>query len=967
MGIGIGRIRVAAWLAAPLLCSVPTAALAQALNFTTFAYPGSTITTVTGIRGNNMTGNFSIPNTSNTGSLLYTLPSLTPAPYPNASAPPVSFTGATTATPYGPSFGSATGILRTVGSYKTAANGNGDLGFLYDGANAPGQQLTTLVAPSGPANSPNTINTIAHSTFGNQVVGNFDTRLATGNAFLYDIPSNTFTTINRPGAISTTAYGVYGNRIAGGSAAGPGLSRAYILNQDTGVYTTYDAPGTGTVVTHFEGITSGGRANTFNLVADSVDATGSHAWAVHVDEAGIATWTELAVPLCGSTGTSACVTSGNSIYGNTAIGVYVKDGVTSSYIVNVPGLYNPITNSGTLTFATAGTAAIASNGDDIVNNGSILATGAGGVGISSGTYGVVTNNGTIAASGSGGVGVQLTGNFGTLLNYGTINAPTNGLAIQTGSSAVGTLVFNAGVINGPVSVNAGSFARFENSGWMGVTAAGAGVTHQISGIFAQTSMGTLSLRVAPGGVADQLVVNGVARLAGTMQTVFQPGTGFSKSYNLMTATGGLTGTFSTLSTENLPAFLSASLAYGSTNVTLNLQSSLGTLPALGTNQIAVGQALDGAFNSGSGLNAMPGLYSLTANNIGYALTVLSGSNASVGQSNAVIAGGQFATLLANRAVTRRAQPQQATAELAECIAADACQAGGAVANWSAWGSAFGGAQWLNSDPGTAAPAAQQSIGGGAFGGDYRVGPQTVLGVALGLSDNNYSVGATGATGRATGFHAGLYGMHDWNGFYANGALAYSRFDGNSTRPIAGIGTTETAKSSAISSQFAARLEVGRPFEFSDQPGTRLAVTPFAAFQPVFLWTPAVSESSLTATGQPGVFALNYQAQNTTSLPTFLGAQFDASTVLGGRPFSAWLRAAWVHEFNTYRGVNAGFAVLPGTSFAVDGAKAASDAARFDLGVKYDVGSQTSLFLNGSTELSWRGQSIAGTAGLRIVF
>ena len=52
---------------------------------------------------------------------------------------------------------------------------------------------------------------------------------------------------------------------------------------------------------------------------------------------------------------------------------------------------------------------------------------------------------------------------------------------------------------------------------------------------------------------------------------------------------------------------------------------------------------------------------------------------------------------------------------------------------------------------------------------------------------------------------------------------------------------------------------------------------------------------------------------------------------------------------------------------IDGAKAASDAARFDLGVKYDVGSQTSLFLNGSTELSWRGASIAGTAGLRIVF
>jgi uncharacterized protein with beta-barrel porin domain len=952
MAIGIGRIRAAAWLAAPLLCSVSTAALAQALNYTTFGNPGSVVTTVTGIRGNGMTGDFTIGTGGATAGVLYTLPSLTPAPYPNASAPPVNFTGATTNTPYGLSFGSASGIMRGTGSYKTAANGSGDLGYLFDGANAPGQQLTTLLGAA------NAFNTIGHSTFGNQLVGNWDTgNAAVGNAFLYNIASGSMTTINRPGPYtSTTAYGVYGNRIAGGSSLGPGLSRAYILNQDTGVYTDYDAPGAGTVVTHFEGITGGGRANTYNLVADSVDGNGVvSSWVIHIDENGAATWIPLAVP-------GASVTSANSMYGSTAIGVFVQNGVTSAFTTTVPGVYNPITNNGALSTGTAGTTALQGiQGDDIVNNGTVTTTGAGSVAININTYGVVTNSGTVAVSGAGSTGVLMSGSFSSLLNYGTINAAPGTFAIQTDSTAVGTLVFNTGVINGAVSVNAGSSARFENSGWMGITAAGAGVTHAVSGTFAQTSAGTLSLRVAPNGVSDQLVVNGVARLAGTMQTVFQSGTGFSRSYNLVTATGGLTGSFTTLATQNMPSFLNASLAYGANSVTLNLQSSMASLSGLGTNQIAVGQALDGAFNNGSGLNAVSGLYGLSAGQIGYALTVLSGSNASVGQSNAVIAGGQFATLLANRAVTRQAQPQ--TAELAAC-AAEACEP---AANWSAWGSAFGGAQWLNADSGTAAPSAQQAIGGGAFGGDYRVGPQTVLGVALGLSDNNYSVAATGASGRATGFHAGLYGTQDWNGFYANGALAYSRFDGNATRSIAGIGTTETAKSTAIANQFAARLEVGRPFEFSDQPATRLAVTPFAAFQPVLLWTPAVSESSVTATGQPGVFALNYQAQNTTSLPIFLGAQFDAGTELGGRPFSAWLRAAWVHEFSTSRAVTAGFAVLPGTSFAVDGAQAASNAARFDLGVKYDVGSQTSLFLNGSTELSWRGQSLAGTAGVRIVF
>ena len=154
-------------------CLAPTPALAQALNYTTFGNPGSLVTTVTGIRGNGMTGDFTIGTGGATAGVFYTLPSLTPAPYPNASAPPVNFTGATTNTPYGLSFGSATGIMRGIGSYKSTAFPAptfGDVGYLFDGANAPGQQLTTLLG------APNAFNTIGHSNFGNQLVGNWDTR-----------------------------------------------------------------------------------------------------------------------------------------------------------------------------------------------------------------------------------------------------------------------------------------------------------------------------------------------------------------------------------------------------------------------------------------------------------------------------------------------------------------------------------------------------------------------------------------------------------------------------------------------------------------------------------------------------------------------------------------------------------------------------------------------------------------------
>jgi subtilase-type serine protease len=945
-----------ALLAAPTVSLVATPAKAQ-LSFQTFQFDSSTITTVTGIRANNMTGNYSIANSGgNTGGLLFNLSTGANSPFPTATANGSNYPGGTSSTPYGPNFGSAAGILRVVGSYKTATSGANDLGYLYDGAPMSGQQLTTLFYPGS-----STINTIPHSNFGNQVVGNYDTILATGNAFIYDIPSGTYTTNNRPGAVSTTAYGVYGNRIAGGTTdPGPGgVLHGYIYNQSTGVFTLYDAPGA-TAVTHFEGITSGGRANTYNLVADSVDLSGNpHAWAVHVDANGVATWTEITVP-------GASVTSANSVYGNTVIGVYVVGGVTRAFLTNIPGaFYNPITNTGNLTVSTPNAAAISVAGDDVVNSGTILATGANGVGITSGTYGVITNTGTIGASGAGGTAVQMTGSFGTLLNAGLISAAPGAIAIGSNSTSVGTVVVNTGTIDGQVAIAAGPYARFENSGWLGISAAGAGVTHTTSGMFAQTSLGTLALRVGSNGVSDQLVVNGQAQLAGTALTVFQPGITVAKSYTLVSATNGLTGTFGTLSTQNLPGFLRASLGYSPTNVTLNLHASIAERSGLGGQQLAVARTLDTAFNAGPGLGAMPALFSLSPDQIPYALTVLSGSNASVGISANMQAGGQFTSLMTGRTLARRAAEQ--TAELAACDkdAAVACEP---APNWSVWGTAFGGTQWLNAEAASAAPAAQQTVAGGAFGGDYRAGPQTLVGASVGLSDSSYWVSATGASGRATGAHFGVYGLYDAQTFYVTGALAYSHFDGNATRVIAGIGSTETAKSSAISNELAGRFELGRPFEVAKWDSGQLGATPFVALQPAQLWTPAIAESSVAQSGGPGVFALNYQAQSTTSLPTFLGAQLDGQTEINARALSAWVRAAWVHEFLADRSVTAGFTVLPGSSsFTVDGARAASNAARLDLGVKYAVGSQTSLYANGNVELSDRGQTLAGTVGLRIMW
>ena len=287
--------------------------------------------------------------------------------------------------------------MRAVGSYQTAASAPYDLSYLYDGAAAPGQQITSLAYPN-PAGE-QTLFTIAHSTFGHQAVGDYDTDLATGNAFIYDISTGTFTTNNIPGAISTTAYGIYGDKIAGGYAkaaigGGLGPQHGYIYDQITGTYETYDHPGA--IGTHFEGIT-GGWPDRRIQSRHQLDfrrwrgASGGHACRRprHRDLVRNRHPRRRSSPPIRHMATRSSASMS-------------PNGVTNGYVATIPGMYNPIRNTGTLTSSADNAAALSGGkGDDIVNSGAVEVTGTGGVGMRGETYGVLTNSGTVVATGLG--------------------------------------------------------------------------------------------------------------------------------------------------------------------------------------------------------------------------------------------------------------------------------------------------------------------------------------------------------------------------------------------------------------------------------------------------------------------------------------------------------------------------------------------------------------------------------------
>ena len=935
----VGQI-VLGWLIGSALLTTPAYA---DLEYLTLDYEG-TSTFLTGIRGDNIVGDYVIPGTSDTGGLYYNLTSGTWSPLPAATPSGVNFPGAVSSSPYGPSFGSPSGILRAVGSYKVESSPY-DLGYLYDGAAAPGDQLTTLVYPGS-----STLYTIAHSTFGDTVVGNYDTVLVTGNAFVYDIPSGTFTTNNNPDAISTTAYGVWGDKIAGGYAlAGEdGLEHGYIYDRTADTWTTYDHPLA--LVTHFEGITGGGRAGEYNLVTDWVDLGGTpHAALLHIAADGSLTWYELDVP--GSTTTSA-----NSAYGDKVIGVYLDGGsAVHGYVVSIPGIYNPIRNVTDLVVDTAGTVGLSGTpGDDIINDGSVLALAGGSVGIRGDTWGVVNNYGELNALGLGSAAVEMQGSYGTLVNYQLIAAGPGAVAIRNGTAAAGTAVVNFGTIDGLVLLLAGSNARFENSGWLGISAPGGSVTHQISGTFAQTAAGTLALRIGAEG-SDLLQVTGAARLAGTAAVDFNTSE-LANSYILVAASEEITGSFDALTTGGLASFVDASLGYGTNEVTLNLASDLGSVAGLTKNQAAVGQVVDRLFNGGDALpEALSALFGLSAGELPGALRSLSGEIHASEQSvliNQARFGRQalldrmrqatFGNATGAETASGAAGPQVACSSPACAGSSDAVAAAGATAGGdddaALWAKGFG--DWGSIDGDGNAASLDSSLGGFVVGADTRVAEGWRLGLALGYSRSNTTIDAAASSIDVDSLFIAGYAaarMAEWN-LRLGASWAWNWIDSDRTISYSGVQEQASAQYNAGLGQVFG--EISRSFAFET-----LALEPFAGLAWVHLSTDGFAESG-------GSAALKGSEESADIGYSTLGLRFATRVALGDDlvlvPHGS---AAWQFAFGDLTPETAlAFRGATG-SFTASGVPLAANSALVDLGFGLELGPTVQLGLSYSGQFS----------------
>lgn len=243
---------------------------------------------------------------------------------------------------YGPNSGKKCHNLQVVGNYTTQETGTKTIGCLYQGyINNQNEGKWTTIIPKVKSGD-QVLNTICHSTNGGLVVGNYDTVLIQGKAFIYDIKNKKYYDIVKKGAKSITAYGIWYNggnsyTICGGySNLNPssGVDSGYLVDWDNKQKKfsnwrsfNYGNNPINSIVTHFDGITTD-NCGGYYLTGDRIGLNQeSGAFFAHVkSKSKKAKWYQVAYP--GSTGTS-----GNSVYDKVVIGVYTmpNDSTVNGY------------------------------------------------------------------------------------------------------------------------------------------------------------------------------------------------------------------------------------------------------------------------------------------------------------------------------------------------------------------------------------------------------------------------------------------------------------------------------------------------------------------------------------------------------------------------------------------------------------------------------------------------------------
>lgn len=634
---------------------------------------------------------------------------------------------------------------------------------------------------------------------------------------------------------------------------------------------------------------------------------------------------------------------GASTAGNATI---VTNGGTTQFVdQSTGGNARFIVTSGNVDFSNS----LGPNGDGRVSAGSIEGNGdyflgsreltVGGNNLSTQVSGTI-NDGGVCVRPSGpclggslvkvGTGMLTLSGVNTYSGLTTVNEGTLSVDGSIASSSMtfvnaAALLTGTGIV-GSATVNGGRFSP-------GNGAPGSSMT--VNGNLAFASGALYAVSLSP-STASFATVTGTATLGGaTVSAVFGSGSYVQKQYTVLSAGGGVSGTFLPFSvTTNLPAGFVAALSYSANSVFLNLASTIGSGGGLSGNQQGVASSINNSFNSGGTLpSGFLNLFALSGAPLANALTQVSGETTVGSQQTTFDAMTQFMGMLTDPFVNRGGSNSTPTATgyTNEANAYAASRKIDAFAmftkaslqsfeqRWSVWGAGFGSSQSTSGNAALGSNNTNSSVYGTAVGADYLLSPNTVAGFALAGGGTNFSV-TSGGMGRSDMFQFGAYARRNEGPAYISAALAYGWQDvtTNRTVTVAGI---DRLRAEFSANAWSGRVEGG--YRLVSPATLGIGITSYAASQFVTFDLPAYSEQAIAGTK---TFALAYGARVVTDPRSEIGIRVDRSWLVNDGVLAVRGRVAWSHDYDPNRSIAATFQALPGASFVVNGAAQAADSA-----------------------------------------
>ena len=474
-------------------------------------------------------------------------------------------------------------------------------------------------------------------------------------------------------------------------------------------------------------------------------------------------------------------------------------------------------------------------------------------------------------------------------------------------------------------------------------AAGSG-TLSVNGSIAYVSGSNTIISVTSAG-AGKIAVSGAESLAGTLSVASADGTiPVGEKLTVLTAGGGISGNFSTQSftTSNGVEYMPA-LSYDANDVYLqvNLAKLSPLLPAGVTrNQRDSIAGIDAAAAAG---DTLPSAFGSLGNLSSAALANDASAFSSQIGADAAQAGRALFDPFVDAIFDHVAQLQPTGIPMPRLAPPES----------DVWVMGFTGAGVTAGEPDTfGTDKFRSSFAGFALGGDRSLSPIFRLGGALAGGSSNFRVAAAQSTGHVNAIQGAGYGLLQLGRhFYTSFAGALALDNVSTDRLVATSTESDELHGKMSGLMFGGRLESGVELGW---------IIPYVALNDDMFHSPAYTETALS--GSPN-FALSFLSQNTNDPTVEAGFRQRAETGTARWHLVFTDQLAWVHSMAPVPSASAGYAALPGSAFTSFGARLATNAGLFNLGIAVQNRQGFSAGLNFQSLLATDQQSYTGMGSL----